>query len=53
VLERYLQSVNKVDMLASQFEALEEPSDALVVDVSESPGAIVERILSDLRRPSR
>jgi gluconokinase len=43
----------KVDMLASQFEALEEPSDALVVDISESPGAIVEQILSELRRPSR
>ena len=27
----------KVDMLASQFEALEEPSDALVVDVSAPP----------------
>ena len=39
----------KADMLASQFEALEEPSDALVVDVSESPAAIVERILSELR----
>src|SRR6267142_1602070 len=43
----------KVEMLASQFEALEEPSDALVVDVSESPGAIVEWILSELRRRSR
>jgi gluconokinase len=43
----------KVEMLASQFGALEEPSDALVVDVSESPDAIVERILSELRRPSR
>ncbi|OLC51173.1 MAG: hypothetical protein AUH43_03260 [Acidobacteria bacterium 13_1_40CM_65_14] len=41
----------KVDMLASQFGALEEPSDALVVDVSESPGAIVEWIMSELRRP--
>ena len=43
----------KVDMLASQFEALEEPSDALVVDVSESPEAIVERILSEVRGPTR
>jgi gluconokinase len=39
----------KVDMVASQFGALEEPSDALVVDVSDSPAAIVERILSELR----
>ena len=39
----------KVDMLASQFDALEEPSNALVIDVSEPPDAIVERILSELR----
>lgn len=38
-------------MLASQFEALEEPSDALVIDVSQPPGAIVERILAELRGP--
>jgi gluconokinase len=38
----------KADMLASQFDALEEPSDALVVDVSEPPRVIVERILSQL-----
>ena len=43
----------KVDMLASQFEALEEPSDALVVDVSAPPSAIVEYILSQLRIPTR
>jgi gluconokinase len=36
----------KVDMLASQFDALEEPSDALVVDISVPPSAIVERIRS-------
>ena len=41
----------KADMLASQFEALEEPSDALIVDVSPPPGAIVEQILTELRRP--
>jgi gluconokinase len=39
----------KADMLASQFAALEEPSDALAVDVSASPAAIVDRILSELR----
>jgi len=43
----------KANMLASQFEALEEPSDALVVDVSESPDAVVERILSELRSRTR
>jgi gluconokinase len=40
----------KVNMLASQFDALEEPSDALVVDVSQPPEAIVEQILAELRR---
>ncbi len=42
----------KVDLLASQFDALEEPDDALVVDVSGSPSVIVEHILSQLRTPS-
>jgi gluconokinase len=42
----------KADMLASQFEALEEPSDALIVDISHSPGAIVEQILAELRGPT-
>ena len=40
----------KADMLASQFDALEEPSDALIVDVSPPPGVIVERILTELHR---
>ena len=39
----------KADMLASQFDALEEPSDALVVDVSAPPTVIVEKLLSQLR----
>lgn len=43
----------KADMLASQFEALEEPSDALIVDVSQSPAAIVEQILTELHEPTR
>ena len=43
----------KADMLASQFAALEEPSDALVVDVSAPPGAIVEQILAQLHIPPR
>ena len=41
----------KVDLLASQFDALEEPDDALVVDVSAPPSIIVEHILSQLRIP--
>ena len=39
----------KADMLASQFDVLEEPADALVVDVSAPPIAIVEHILSQVR----
>jgi gluconate kinase len=42
----------KAGMVDSQFVALEEPSDALVVDISEPPEAIVERILSELRKRS-
>jgi gluconokinase len=40
----------KADLLASQFDALDEPSDALVVDISASPAAIVKHILSQLRQ---
>ena len=40
----------KADMLASQFEALDEPSDALVVDISASPSTIVKQILSQVWR---
>jgi gluconokinase len=42
----------KANMLASQFEASEEPSDALVVDVSRPPSALVEQILAALRGPA-
>ena len=37
-----------VDLLASQFETLEEPTDALTVDASAPPAAVVERIRSGL-----
>jgi gluconokinase len=40
----------KADMLTSQFDALEEPLDALVIDISTSPSVIVKRILSQLHR---
>ena len=43
----------KADMLASQFAALEEPSDAVVADVSASPGAIVQQIMTQLHIPGR
>lgn len=36
-------------MLASQFATLEEPSDAIVVDVSQSPAVIVAEIVNRLR----
>jgi len=44
----------KATMLPSQFGALEEPepSDAIVIDISQPPDAIVEHILSALR-PTR
>ena len=35
----------KADMLDSQFEALEEPLNAIVIDIGASPNLIVERIL--------
>ena len=41
----------KANMLASQFEALEEPSDAIVSDISLTPSAIVPQILAQLPRP--
>jgi gluconokinase len=41
----------KASMLASQFEVLEEPSEAIVIDVSPPPRAIVEEILARLRKP--
>jgi gluconokinase len=40
----------KADMLPSQFDALEEPSDAIVVDISRSPSTIVSQILAQLRK---
>jgi 6-phosphogluconolactonase len=38
----------KETMLASQFATLEEPADAIEIDASQSPEAIVEHILADL-----
>jgi gluconokinase len=39
------------DMLSSQFDALEEPSDAIVIDVLLTPSVIVSEILAQLRKP--
>jgi gluconokinase len=35
----------KPDLLSSQFETLEEPQDAIIIDVSEPPEVIVEQII--------
>jgi gluconokinase len=35
----------KADLLSSQFETLEEPQDAIVIDVSKPPEVIVEQII--------
>jgi gluconokinase len=40
----------KAGMLASQFEALEEPEHAIVADISQPPGVILQRLLSELRK---
>jgi len=36
------------ELLRSQFEALEEPDDALTIDASGEPGEVVERIVAGL-----
>lgn len=38
----------KSDLLRSQFDTLEEPQDALIIDVSQTPEMIVEQILSQV-----
>jgi gluconate kinase len=42
----------KANMLASQFDVLEEPSDAIIVDIAQPPDAIVERILAGVSHPT-
>ena len=37
-------------LLSSQFEALEEPSDALTVDAAQAPEALVRQIIAALKR---
>ena len=41
----------KEGLLGSQFEALEEPLDALTLDASDPPGVLVKRILEVLALP--
>lgn len=42
----------KPDMLASQFEALEEPADALTIEIDRQPDHIVDEIISAVISPS-
>ncbi|HEX4984528.1 MAG TPA: gluconokinase [Burkholderiales bacterium] len=42
----------KAGLLESQFAALEEPRDAIVVDVGSTPDGIAETILRELRAPA-
>ena len=37
------------EMLKSQFEALEEPANAIYMDISESPEVIIEKITSQIK----
>jgi gluconokinase len=39
----------KAELLRSQFDALEEPSDAIVIDASQPPAVIAERIVDQLK----
>jgi gluconate kinase len=39
----------KQTLLESQFDALEEPQNALVVDITASPGAIASLIVKELK----
>ncbi len=51
ILQRMQQRDNhfmKPEMLRSQFDALEEPEDAIAVDIGEDPDTIVDRICQSL-----
>ncbi len=52
-LEQRREHYFKAGMLASQFEVLEEPSSAIVVDVSFSPEVIVQQILAKLGKRTK
>lgn len=51
-LEHRAHHFMKANMLASQFEVLEEPSDAIIVDIAQPPDAIVEQILAGVSYPT-
>jgi gluconokinase len=52
-LERRTGHFMKASMLASQIDALEHPADAIVIDASQQPSAIVGEILARLQREER
>ncbi len=52
-LQQRTAHVMKADMLASQFDALEEPSNAIVIDASATPDAIVEQLVRQLPAEGR
>ncbi len=39
----------KADLLKSQFDTLEEPDNALVIDIAQTPEAIVQQIKNELK----
>jgi len=48
-LQRRTGHFMKAELASSQFDALEEPTDAIVIDASRSPQAIVDEIVVRLR----
>ena len=48
-LQQRQQHYMKADLLQSQFDTLEEPNDALVIDIDQSPEAIVAEIRKALK----
>jgi carbohydrate kinase (thermoresistant glucokinase family) len=55
ILERLKQRIGhfmKPDMLRSQFEDLERPTDTLVIDIQQSPDKIVDSIIDQLSLPN-
>jgi gluconokinase len=49
-LENRMNHFASADLLASQVDVLEEPDDAIVVDISDPPAVIVSRILERLAK---
>jgi gluconokinase len=52
-LQRRTGHFAKADLLSSQLDALEEPTDAIVVDASQQPEAIADAIAAHLKTSHR